>query len=188
MALAMPMPQGCYDRIKAPPLGHGLNHGCQCISITTDRTGKWPNPCIHAGSVTVCHSCSPSVSGILGRTTALEVGGSSPSGRTTFLIFSDAFPDWRKSRKHRAWSVRIAWRVDSRMTTYSPSILIEAAGSPLVNGDAADHNRLTLSLLQNNVSLVIGCFQASRQRKFVNNARDTEFCGLKSQYVFLFHS
>ena len=35
------------------------------------------------------------------------------------------------------------------MTTHAPSISIEATGSHLVCGDAADHNRLTLSLLQN---------------------------------------
>ena len=63
--------------------GHGLGHGCQYTSITTDRTVKWPNPLYPQGNVSVCHSCSLSVSRMLGRSTDLGVGGSSPSGRTT---------------------------------------------------------------------------------------------------------
>jgi hypothetical protein len=76
----------------------------------------------------------------------------------------------------------------SRMTTHAPSIVIEVTGCPLVSGDAADHNRLTSSPTPEHFSLVMGAFQPNRRRKLVNQARDTEFCGLKSQCVFLFHS
>ena len=93
--------------------GHGLGHGCQYTSITTDRTIKWPNPLYPQGNTSVCHSCSLSVSRMLGRSTDLGVGGSSPSGRTTFLVLRDN-SSTRVRTEHTVWITSLFHAVGHR--------------------------------------------------------------------------
>jgi hypothetical protein len=70
--------------------GYGFGYGSVTVLVTVANIPSSPLiaqpksliPCIHKGSVAVRHSYSLSVSGILGRSTDLGVGGSSPSGRT----------------------------------------------------------------------------------------------------------
>jgi hypothetical protein len=70
--------------------GYGFGYGSVTVMVTVANIPlspliAQPNgliPCIHKGGVAVCHSCSLSVSGILGRSSDPRVGGSSPSGRT----------------------------------------------------------------------------------------------------------
>ena len=58
--------------------------------------------------VSLHHTQSLSVSIGARATTDLGIGGSSPSGRTTFLLLSVVPSDWSKNRKYRAWRVTIA--------------------------------------------------------------------------------
>ena len=70
--------------------GYGFGHGSVTVLVTIANVP--PSPLIaqligliafiHSGNVAVCHSCSLSVSEVLGGSSDPRVGGSSPSGRT----------------------------------------------------------------------------------------------------------
>ncbi len=74
--------------------GYGFGYGSVTVLVTVAYIPPSPLiaqpngliPCIHKGSVVVCHSCSLSVSGVVGRSSDPRVGGSSPSGRTIAIL------------------------------------------------------------------------------------------------------
>jgi hypothetical protein len=73
-----------------PVSGYGFGYGSVTVLVTVANIP--PSSliaqlnglisCIHKGSVAVCHSCSLSVSVVLGRSSKLRVAGSIPAGRT----------------------------------------------------------------------------------------------------------
>ena len=76
--------------------GDGFGYGSVTVLVTVANIPPSPLvakpngliPCIHMLSVAVYHSCSLSVSGILGRSSKLRVAGSIPAGRTMRVSYS----------------------------------------------------------------------------------------------------
>ena len=74
--------------------GYGFGYGPVTVLVTVANVPPspliaQPNGLIHSiikGLVAVCHSCSLSVLGVLGRSSDPRVGGSSPSGRTILPV------------------------------------------------------------------------------------------------------